>query len=142
MEQQPTVIDNQSQQQHDKLFEIVSHETEDTRKWDIALGCGMASILLIDHEIFTLNALIVFLLIQVLRYKIQVCDNVFMVTYRMKSMEDRMEYMQATQFNRVALKLSTYIVLTGLYFCMYVVTNKQAAWFIVKLCVALTTIFV
>lgn len=136
--------DNQihQQQQSDQLMELVRHETEETRKWDIALGCGMASILLVDHEIFTLNALIVFLLIQVMRYKIQVCDNVFMVTYRIKSNEDRMEYLQAAQHNRVALKLSTYIMLIGLYGCIYTFTANLDAWLLVKWCVALATIFV
>lgn len=137
-----STTDNQNQRQHDQLFEAVRHETEEVRKWDIALGCGMAVVLLIDHEIFTQNAVIVFLLIQVLRYKIQVCDNVFIVTYRMTSMEDRMEYLQAVQYSRVTLKLSTYIFLTGLYFCMYVTTNNAFAWLLVKLCVALTTICV
>ncbi len=136
--------DNQihQQQQSDQLMELVRHETEEARKWDIALGCGMASVLLVDHEIFTLNALIVFLLIQVMRYKIQVCDNVFMVTYRIKSNEDRMEYLQAAQHNRVALKLSTYIMLIGLYGCIYAFTANQDAWLLVKWCVALATIFV
>jgi hypothetical protein len=142
MEQQPTVMDNQSHQQHDKLIEIVRHETEETRRWDIALGCGMAAILLIDHEIFTRNALIVFLIIQVLRYKIQVYDNVFMVTYRMTSMEDRMEYLHAAQYSRVTLKLSTYLIMTAVYFCLYAVTANPYAWLFMRWSVALATILV
>jgi hypothetical protein len=138
-----TVMDNQShQQQHDKLIEVVSHETEETRRWDIVLGCGMVAVLLIDHEIFTRNAIIIFLLIQVMRYKIQVYDTVSMVTYRLISMEDRMEYLQASQFNRISIKLSTYLILTGMYFCIYVVTVNPYVWLFVRWSVALTTIFV
>jgi hypothetical protein len=133
-------MESTDNQQHDKLMEVVSREAYDTRMWDIALGCGMAVVLLIDHNVFTRYALIVFLLIQIVRYKGQVCDNVFMVTYRITSMDDKVDYMQASQFSRVSLKLSTYLILTAVYFCMYVVTANPYAWLFVRWSVVLATI--
>lgn len=141
-----SIDDNQNQRQyeqdHDKIFETVRRETEESRKWDIALGCVMAVVILIDHKIFTLNGLIVCLFIQVIRYKIQVCDNIYMVTYRMTSMEDRMEYMNLAQYSRATLKFSIYLALIGLYFCIYTITLHSLVWLFIKLCVVLVTIFV
>lgn len=131
-----------NQEQHDKLMECVRRDTEEIRKWDIALGCAIASIILVDHTIFTFNALLVFLIIQLIRYKIEICDAVFVSTYRLASMTDRMDYMQTVQFSRISLKFSTYILLIGLTGIIYAVTGNPCAHLLVKWCVALATIFV
>jgi len=131
-----------NQEHHDRHLECVRRETEETRRWDIALGCAMASVILVDHSIFTFNALLVFLIIQFVRYKIEICDAVFVSTYRLTSMTERMDYMQAVQFNRISLKFSTYILLIGLTGIIYAVTANPSAHLLVKCCVALATIFI
>jgi hypothetical protein len=137
-----TEIDATNQEQHDMHMECVHRETEEINKWDIALGSAMAAVILVDHTIFTFNALLVFLIIQIMRYKIEICDAVFVSTYRLQSMTDRMDYMNATQFNRISLKFSTYILLIGLTGIIYAVTANPSAHLLVKWCVALATIFV
>jgi len=137
-----TEIDATNQELHDQLMVCVRKETEETRKWDIGIGCALASVILVDHSIFTFNALLLLLCIQVVRYKIVICNAVFVTTYRLQSMAYRMDYMNATQFNRISLKFSAYILLIGLTGIIYTATANPFAHLLVKWCVALTTIFI
>ena len=137
-----TEIDVTNQELHDQLMVCVRKATEETRKWDIGIGCALASVILVDHSIFTFNALLLLLCIQVVRYKIVIYDAVFVSTYCLQSMADRMDYMNAMQFNSISLKFSTYILLIGLTGIIYAVTANPSAHLLVKWCVALATIFV
>lgn len=126
---------------HEKNMECVSREANEMRRLDIIIGCCMASVVLVNHNIFTFNALMLVLILQVVRYKIELCEAVYVTTYRITSMTERIDYMNYMQLNRVSFKFSTYIILLVVTICIYAVTINSYVLQLVKLSVALATIF-
>lgn len=137
-----TETGNSNQAHHDRYMDCLRLETEETRLCDIALGYAMVSIILVDHTIFTYNALLLFLILQIMRYKLYIYNIVYVSSYQLVSMTERIDYMNLAQLNRVYLKFSTYIMLIWLTCIIYAVTANPSVNLLVKWCVALITILV